>query len=196
MSLACVLVPLSRRTPRARRYAESRAALADALRASGALAGAPRALPYEAWPRTDTGAPAVVRGWHASLADATGLALALVAPFPVAVDAEWRHRARLAAVRERFAASGELARLGDDSPDALLVLWTAKEALLKLAGVGLAELGLCTLLARADERVWLTHRGHAHEVLVRRVGAHWIAVAGVGPGAADSVELHELQEVA
>lgn len=194
-----VLAPLSTRTPRARRFGESRAAVAEALRASGELAGAPRALPYDGWPRTPAGAPAECGGWHASFADTTGLVLALVAPAPVAVDAEWRLRPRWHAARERFEAAGELARLGSDTRDEVLALWTAKEALLKLAGVGLADLGRCTLLGRDPERTdglrryHLQHDGREQDVWVLRTDAHWLACASAH---AAEPRFHTVQEVA
>jgi len=176
----------------------AREAVRAALRASGELAGAPRTLPYDAWPRTEAGAPAVLDGWHASFADTTGLALAVVASCPVAVDAEWSRRPRWQAARERFERAGELALLRDygsgdgrgDLRDDVLALWTAKEALLKLAGVGLADLARCELLERAGERFRLAHGGRVHDVLVRRHDEHWIAVADV---AGAELELHTLQ---
>lgn len=197
MPLALVLAPLSTRLPRTQRFAASRAAVAEALRASGELAGAPRALPYDDWPRAPSGAPSPVRGWHASYADTTGLVVALVTSGPVAVDAEWVRRPRWHAARERFRDSGELVSLGGDTRDDVLALWTAKEALLKLAGVGLADLGRCPLVRRDGAHFCLRHdqrehRGREQVVEVRRSGAHWIACASSAPA---ELELHVLQEV-
>ncbi len=203
LPLHVVLAPLSTRTPRARRFEASRAVVAEALRASGELAGAPRALPYDDWPRSASGAPAACGGWHASFADTTGLVLALLAPAPVAVDAEWRLRPRWHAARERFRAAGELALLGGDSRDEVLALWTAKEALLKLAGAGLADLARCALLRRGPQErdgarryslcYSLPRGGAEHAVWVRRAGAHWLACASAVPA---EPRLHTLQEVA
>jgi hypothetical protein len=187
-----VLVPLSTRLARAERFGATRGAHAEALRASGALAGAPRALPYDAWPRDALGAPLALSGWNASVADTTGLVAGLVAPGPVGLDVEWRYRPRWEAARARFDEAGELARLGADDRDAVLALWCAKEALLKLAGVGLAGLGRCRLVAREGERFLLDHAGTRADVRVRLHDAHWIACAG----AAETLELVELQEVA
>ncbi len=192
MRLDVVCVPLSTRLARTRRFGAGREALAEALAASGARAGAPRALPHDAWPRTQEGAPATVRGWHASFADTTGLVVALVAPQPAALDAEWALRPRWQAARARFQESGELARLGGDGRDEVLALWTAKEALLKLARTGLADLARCPLVRRAGARFWLRHAGREHAVEVRRAGAHWIACASHVPA---TLELHELVEV-
>jgi len=188
-----VLVPLSTRLARAQRFPAAREALAEALRASAELAGAPRSLPCEDWPRAASGAPAAVAGWHASFADTTGLAAALVAPLPVGLDAEWLHRRRWEAARERFRASGELALLAADDAAAVLALWTAKEALLKLAGIGLADLARCHLLHRDGELFRLEHRGREHEVHVRTAGEHVLACASAAPV---ELVLHALEPVA
>ena len=176
MRLHAVLVPIPRLS-RARRHSAAREALGHALRASGELAGAPRSLPYLDWPRAPAGAPLPVAGWHSSFTDTAGLAAALVAETPVGLDAEWVRRPRWQAARERFLASAELALLGGYDEVAVLALWTAKEALLKLAGVGLADLGRCRLLRREGERFLLEHRGSAHEVCVRASGEHILACA-------------------
>jgi hypothetical protein len=175
-----VLQPLERGTRRARCGA-ARAAFAEALRASAARAAAPAGLPCAAWPRGPGGAPLAVDGWHASVADAPGLVVALVAPVPVGVDVEWLARPRWHAARARFESSGEKTRLGGDGRADVLALWSAKEACLKLAGVGLAELARCPLVSRAGERFLLEHRGARHEVRVRTLGEHVVAWTAAAP---------------
>lgn len=199
-----VLVPLSTRLARSQRYAATREVLAEALRASGERAGAPRALAFEAWPRDEAGAPATLAGWHASWSDTTGLVAAVVAHTSIALDVEWLHRPRQGAARERFRESGELARLealapGEAEDEAVLALWTAKEALLKLARTGLADLGRCPLAAAERVagdgpryRFRLVHAERELLVPVHRIGAHLVAVAASEPM---SVAWHELQEV-
>jgi hypothetical protein len=193
MRVHAVLAPLSTRLARRARFGAAREAVEEALRASAGLAGAPRALPCHGWPREGSGAPAVVDGWHASWSDTTGLAAAVVAPFPVALDVEWRLRPRWQAARERLREWGELARLGADDPASVLALWTAKEALLKLARVGLADLARCPLVRREGELFHLEHAGRTHAVRVLAAGAHWLACASREPV---ELALHELQEVA
>ena len=100
-------------------------------------------------------------------------------------------RQRHAAAHERFRESGELAVLGGETRDDVLALWSAKEALLKLARVGLADLGRVTLLRRAGERFHLAYHGREHEVRVHALETHFLAVAAAEPF---ELALHELQE--
>lgn len=193
MRAHAVQVPLPTRLPRPQRFRTARAAVAMALRASADLAGAPHALPCEDWPRLPSGAPAPVHGWHAAFADTTGLVVAAVAPVALGLDAEWLARPRWEAARARFEASGELARLGGDARADVLALWCAKEALLKRAGVGLADLGRCPLVRRAGDVLHLAHAGDTHAVALRRTPTHVLAWSAAAP-----LELawHALAEVA
>lgn len=192
-----VLDASSTRLPRRQRWAVTREAVAEALAASGARAGAPRALPFGSWPRAADGAPAPVRGWYAGWTDTTGLVAAVVAPAPVALDAEWLRRPRWEAARRWFEEHDELARLGGDDRERVLALWCAKEAVLKLARTGLADLGRCRLLERVEDGAGALFRlelnGHRHEVPVRLAGEHLVAWAATEPL---EIELCELQEVA
>jgi len=193
MRLHAVLVPLSTRLARSVRHAAAREVVSEALRGSAGLAGGSRALPCEDWPRASSGAPAEVAGWHASVADTTGLVAALVARAPVGIDVEWLLRPRWLAARERFRESGELALLGNDDRAAVLALWTAKEALLKLTGAGLADLARCRMIEREGEFFRLELRGHVHEVRVRTSGHHLVACASAVPA---ELVLHTLEPVA
>jgi hypothetical protein len=181
MRAHAVLVPLSTRLARARRFPAAREALAEALRTSAELANAPRALPCEAWPRLPSGAPAPVHGWHAAWADTTGLLVAAVAPIALGVDAEWLARPRWEAARARFLESGELARLGSEARADVLALWCAKEALLKLVGVGLADLARCPLERAAGDVLHLVHAGRTHAVHLHRRRTHVLAWASAAP---------------
>jgi len=190
--LHAVLVPLSTRLTRAERFAIAREAVGEALRASAERAGAPRSLPCERWPRDARGAPAAVRGWHASFADTTGLVVALVARTPLALDCEWLRRPRWEAARAHLAETGERAAVGSDERDEVLAAWVAKESILKLAGVGLAELSGCRIVARTPEGFRLAHRGEERVAHVAVLGAHVVAWSG---DRADSLRFHALEHV-
>jgi hypothetical protein len=176
--LHAVLVPLSTRLARAERFLVAREATAEALRASAELARAPRSLPCERWPREASGAPAVVRGWHASFADTTGLVVALVARAPLALDCEWLRRPRWEAARAHLVETGESREVGSQERDEVLAAWVAKESVLKLAGVGLAELSHCRIVARTPEGFRLAHRGEERVAHVAVLGAHLVAWCG------------------
>jgi len=170
------LAPFPAELGRRERVTASRRAAAAARLHAVQRAGAPPEL-GQAWPRDEAGAPAARAGWHASFADTAGLAAALVARVPAALDVEWLGRPRWQAARARFAEEGELARLGADDRASVLALWTAKEAVLKLARVGLADLARCPLVARTEQGFVLWHRGSERSVRVLAHGAHVLAVA-------------------
>jgi len=187
-----VCVPLSTRLGRRQRFAAAREAAREALRASAELSGAPRALPCEDWPRLASGAFAPAAGWHASFADTTGLVVALVARTPLALDCEWLRRPRWEAARAHLAETGEHAAVGSEERDEVLAAWVAKESVLKLAGVGLAELSSCRIVARTPEGFRLAHRGEERVAHVAVLGAHVVAWSGAR---ADSLRFHALEHV-
>ncbi len=84
-----------------------------------------------------------LREWHFSLSHSGGWALlALAQGQPVGVDLEWpRPRRRLLAMAQRFFTAAEADALHSLAEEerlrAFYSLWTAKEAVLKAAGVGI-----------------------------------------------------------
>ena len=84
------------------------------------------------------------KSWHWSTTHTEGLAAALLGPLPLGIDAEWLQRPRQAAVGEYFS-KHELALLQLPAERAALALWSAKEAVLKLSGIGMAGMGRTTL---------------------------------------------------
>ena len=189
-----VVQAFSTRLARRERVGRARSAARAALQASAARAGAPAHLSWSSWPRDEDGAPASLAGWHVSLSDTAGLAAAIAAPVPVALDVEWLGRPRWEVARERFRAEGELTLLGADDSLAVLSLWTAKEALLKLRRVGLADLGRCSLVrVTAQGEFVLLHGAGEQRVRVQRAGDHLLALAC---DEAAAIELGTLAEVA
>lgn len=171
--LAPVLAPTDGTLPRRRHVAAARwaahAALVRSARASGAALGE---LRFD-----ERGAPLPTAGWHRSTAHTRGMACAVVAAAPVGIDVERLDRPRAARILTRTLSAAERELLGRDDAAALLGLWTAKEAVLKLAGCGLVELSACRLVAppirTADaeepstpgaDAVWIQHRGAARRV--------------------------------
>ncbi|MCZ6596238.1 MAG: 4'-phosphopantetheinyl transferase superfamily protein [Planctomycetota bacterium] len=142
-----------------------RARAEEALRRSSALVGAETTT----FPRDSQGAPAPIRThmgqWFWSLANTGNVAAAIVAPAPVGIDVEHLDRPRVAPL-EAFADDKERRLLGTDDPERRLALWTGKEAVLKKAGCGLAELSACRLVEPPEEEaLTFAHRGRRHRVL-------------------------------
>jgi hypothetical protein len=162
-----------------------RARQAEALRAAARAAGAP--VP-RAFPRDARSAPLpFAQGWSWSAANTRGAALAAVAEAPLRVDVEALARPRVAPAAA-FAGPAELALHPRWSAPLALALWAAKEAALKLAGVGVAELFACRLAAppggdEPDELV-LEHRGRRLRVLLLRAEGFLLALACARAGAA------------
>lgn len=87
------------------------------------------------------------RTWCWSTTNTTGLSCAVVAPTRVGIDAEWLGRPRLGAAL-RYLPANELGAMGLEARRAAFALWSAKEAVLKLTGLGMAGMGR-TRLVRA-----------------------------------------------
>jgi hypothetical protein len=139
------------------------------------------------FPRDAERAPVAVRPpggatWHWSTTNTPGLAAGVVAPARVGVDAEWLDRPRIEAALEYFDAE-ELALLDRDERTGVLGLWSAKEAILKLTGVGMAGMGRVRLegvLPRdgaKDDRLVLSFRDEVLQVAQLWQGEHVLSVA-------------------
>ena len=132
---------------------DQRAAAARALEALGLVDP----------PRVPDGPPLPADGTYWSASHTQGAAGAAVAPFPVGFDLE-RARTLRSELAQRFLSPAE-PRVEP------LVAWTAKEAVLKKLGLGMAGLSRCRIVAReSDERLALEFDGARHEVLLRTHG--------------------------
>ncbi len=85
-------------------------------------------------------------GWHWSVSHTTAHVAGVVCDAGVGVDIE-THRDARAEVVERVLSVRELALLGELTPTMFLRAWTAKEAVLKELGAGLAKLSECRVVA-------------------------------------------------
>lgn len=195
MRLFPALALLDRALDGRERLAAARHFGAIALARSAEHAGAPfgDGGPTE-FPTDDDGVPQPLDGWSWSLTHTRGLVCGAVAPGPVGVDAEWLGRRRWHHAREYFedSAAEELALIGDDNLG-VLSLWTAKEAVLKRARVGLYDLARCPLVERTDEHAFLLRHRREEVHVVRRIfGEHVLALAYGEPFELDLTTLPEL----
>ncbi len=123
--------------------------------------------------------------WHWSTTNTPGLAGGVVAPLRVSIDAEWLDRPRLEATLEYFAADElePLRDIGLDARRAALSLWSAKEAVIKLTGIGMAGMGRARLervLAPengAPSRLAVAFEGERFCVHQRWNGEHVVSIA-------------------
>ena len=123
------------------------------------------------------GAPRPAGGLFWSLAHKPEWVAGVVAPHPVGIDIE-AVADRPAGLFARIARPREWALLAGEAPQvAFARLWTAKEAVLKASGRGLAGLADCLLVGReGPERLLLEHAGRGWAVAQRLLKA---AVAAV-----------------
>lgn len=158
--------------PARERVAAQRRAARLALDEAAAREG----LTVESWPQEgDGGRPLPVEGWHWSISHDSTLVAAVLHREPVGVDLE-RVAERRAALQERVANPVEQGLLAPWDALAFTRLWTAKEAVLKAAGVGIAELSSCRLQALDGEQLVLEHRAGLRRVAQHQAGEHILAV--------------------
>lgn len=176
------LPPPAPGTPARERVRAQSAAARAALRESARRAG----CPHDSFPSDPDGAPLPIDGWHWSVSHcatglgASGLVAGAVHRERVGIDVE--HVAlRRAHLREAVLDAHELALLGHVDASTFTRLWTAKEAVLKAAGVGLVELSSCRLTEHpGPDWLCLTHRGRRCIVKQIRHEEHVVAVHAPG----------------
>ncbi len=109
-------------------------------------------------------APLPSNGWNWSLSHSGGFAAGAVCRAPIGIDVEAIAPRRLDIVK-RVCPRDEIEILGGFSWEAFVRAWTAKEAVLKKAGVGLLELTRCRLVAAPRPDVLIVnHRERDHTV--------------------------------
>ena len=112
-----------------------------------------------------------------STTNTTGLVVALVAPVPVGVDAEWLGRPRSEAV-VAYVPEGERQRTGLATPLAAFAIWSAREAVVKCAGIGMAAMGDVALVDAPSAGPWSMRLGSAlYHVRQLRDERHVVSVA-------------------
>jgi 4'-phosphopantetheinyl transferase len=119
--------------------------------------------------KSDRDVPLPVGDWHWSLSHKTEFVAGVAAPFPVGIDLELpgpRHPGLF----DKVGTDAEWECLGGRDWPRFFRLWTAKEAVLKALGVGLAGLGDCRLESIDGQRLAL-----------RAGGRRWTAESAAEP---------------
>lgn len=118
-------------------------------------------------------APLPSNGWHWSISHGRGFAAGVVARHRLGLDVE-RVEPRNPDVVARVTTRAELELLGGFRWEAFVRVWTAKEAVLKKAGVGLLELSRCTLVAVPDEHSMIVHHRDRDHFVHQCTRAHHV----------------------
>ncbi|MCP3955210.1 MAG: 4'-phosphopantetheinyl transferase superfamily protein, partial [Desulfobacterales bacterium] len=130
--------------------------------------------------KNDAGAPLPSNGYYWSLAHKSDYVTAVVADVPTGIDIE-KVREVTPGLYRRIATEGEW-DLGSENREHLFFrYWTAKEAVLKVAGTGIRELGFCRISSVVDEQlVQLDFKGELFQVRHFFHDRHVVAVVDVG----------------
>ncbi len=132
-------------------------------------------LALEEFPKDQAGTPLACRGTYWSLSHKPEKVAGVVATFPVGIDLE-KIRPVHAGLFRRLASPQEWQLVGAKELTSLFMLWTAKEAVLKATGRGLAGLDHCRLVAMTGQaNLIMEYQGRRWLVIQRRVATDFIA---------------------
>ena len=152
----------------------ARAALRRSARLSGLFLGDLEKDPH--------GAPIPTGGVFWSLAHKPRYVAGVASRRPVGIDIEMIKPVR-DGMYGKVADGAEWSLGGADRLTLFFRFWTAKEAVLKTGGRGLADLSACRIVAVLDEdRLSVAYRGRVRTVRQRRFDDHMAAVAGGDAG--------------
>lgn len=151
--------------------------LSQAARRALAISGRKSGRPIKDLKKDAKGAPIAENGIYWSLSHKSRYVAAVTAPCPVGIDIE-TYRTFDSALKCRIASQQEW-RLGTFIEPNLLFLrfWTAKEAVLKAMGVGMAGLSKCRVTAIPDaQQLCLTYGTTPFRVIQKQFNDHLAAV--------------------
>jgi 4'-phosphopantetheinyl transferase len=146
----------------------ARVALRQSCRKSG--------LQLNDLPKDDRGVPLPVDGIYWSLSHKSGVVGGVAAPLPVGLDVETIRPVSDALMR-KIADEREWALAQDDRQTLFFRFWTAKEAVLKAVGEGIAGLPRCRIAGIDDDtRMLLTYDHTAWPVVHHQFDKHVAAL--------------------
>lgn len=145
------------------------------------------------FPKDENGAPLAVDGVHWSLTHKPAYVAGVAAPGPIGIDIE-EIRPRSERLKDRIAGPEEWSLIDAEHPESFFRYWTAKEAVLKAAGVGLTALSECKIIQVIDSRRlavsyqgqdWAVAHfffdGHIAAVVRDRCRIHWEVLNEIEP---------------
>lgn len=148
----------------------------EALQLSAREAG----IELAALEKNDDGAPLPSNGYFWSLAHKSAYVTAVAADVAIGIDLE-RIRTVTPGLYRRIAGEDEWDMSDDDCEHLFYRYWTAKEAVLKVAGTGIRELAYCRIAAVPDEEwIHLDFKGEPFQVRQFYHDQHVISVVDVG----------------
>ena len=130
--------------------------------------------------KAENGAPLPVDGVHWSVSHKSRYVAAVAAPRPVGIDIE-QIRPVKEGLADRIADPQEWHLFSGDRQTAFFCCWTAKEAVLKAAGVGIAGLDDCRIISvEGPDRLMAVFRETTWRVGFHHFRRHLTAVAANG----------------
>jgi 4'-phosphopantetheinyl transferase len=137
-------------------------------------------------------APLASNGWHWSISHTSDFSAGIVSRARVGIDIESVSRRRLELVTA-VASPTERELFPEFGAREFVRVWTAKEAVLKKAGIGLAELSAARVLSVPnDQCLIVAHRGRRHLAHQWEHDGH---VAAISTDDAGDLEVHWTWEV-
>ncbi|MFT4542355.1 MAG: phosphopantetheinyl transferase [Planctomycetota bacterium] len=183
-----------KRTPPPERIAAQRTASKRAVRASATRNAASIGVLRKA----GSGAPLQTQGWHYSLSHCSSWVAGVIHRAPVGIDVEAVQERRQELVEKALSDEERSLMPEQDAALAFARAWTAKESILKRAGIGLGDLSKCKIIEQqaADELVLeykgerqlvrqLVHEGHVFALHTAGIdwSVSWDGFASIEAGA-------------
>lgn len=151
---------------------QRRAARAACLDSAGRLG-----LKISELHQDSSGVPLPIKGWHWSISHTRGMVCGVIYPAPIGIDVERVQRRRQEIVAAT-ATRAEYDVAGGFRWHTFTRIWSAKEAVLKKAGCGLAELSKSVLVAAPSPRAMVIHHRDAlHFVHQRFHRGHYVSIS-------------------
>jgi 4'-phosphopantetheinyl transferase len=133
-------------------------------------------LKLDGYPKGENGAPIPVDGVHWSVSHKAGIVGGVAAPLPIGLDLE-TIRPVSDGMMAKVAGDAEWRQVAGDRQRIFFRFWTAKEAVLKAAGIGITGLAHCRVVERIDDtHMTLTYAGRRWPVSHFWVGRHVAAI--------------------